>query len=148
MIAPLHRESIAERAAQTVLAASKAVSKTPPKRSGSATKSSAEKANRAPVFYPGDVIECLQGSPNDWPIGKGKLYLVAVDVIAAFDHRGPANGVILDPCPNRHGVSDGPKHPYVWDNERFSFFRHPYDGRPVITRNLVPPTHPDVMESS
>ena len=144
MIGSLHRETLAERAAQTALAASRALAKTK-KTSSSATKSSAEKDKNkeSKQFTPGDLVECIDGHTNKWPLETGKVYMVAIDVIAGFNHRGPACGLILDPCPNRHGVSDGPKHPYVWDSERFIFFSHP---RPVqqtfVQRPLVAPLEP------
>ena len=109
----------------------------------SVMKSSAEKAKEPQSFAPEDLVECIEGHQNNWPLETGKVYMVAIDVIAGFNHKGPASGVILDPCPNRHGVSNGPAHPYVWDSERFIFFSHP---RPVqqtfVQRPLVAPLEP------
>ena len=109
----------------------------------SATKSSAEKAKETRRFMAEDLVKCIEGHPSNWPLETGKVYMVAIDLIAGFNHRGPASGIILDPCPNRQGVSSGPAHPYVWDNERFIFFSHP---RPVqhtfVQRPLVAPLEP------
>lgn len=116
------------------------------KTSNSATKSSAAKGKGTRIFYPGDLIECIDGHETKWPLETGKVYLVAIDVIAGFNHRGPASGVILDPCPNIQGVHVGPNHPYVWDNERFVFFGRPVERKPVVRKPLVPPLQPYDMD--
>ncbi len=143
MIAPLTHTEAVEQGVGPAQAVARRHAAKMKKNFASATKSLAEKADESRNFLPEDLIECINGHPNNWPLETGKVYMVAVDVIAGFNHRGPASGVILDPCPNRHGVSDGPKHPYVWDSERFVFFSHP---RPVqqtfVQRPLVAPLEP------
>lgn len=139
--APLNQTETAI-VANPALAASVGRAEKRRKTFNSATKNSAARVNETRMFCPGDIVKCVNGHDNKWPLETGKTYMVAIDVIAGFNHRGPASGIILDPCPNRHGVSVGPNHPYVWDNERFVFFYHPRDMKPVVQKELTPPLEP------
>lgn len=143
MIAPLtHTEAVNQGVGPAQAVARRHAAKRQ-KTLDSATKSSEEKDKETRFFIPEDLVKCINGHESKWPLETGKVYMVAIDVIAGFNHRGPASGVILDPCPNRHGVSNGPSHPYVWDSELFIFFSHP---RPVqqtfVQRPLVAPLEP------
>jgi len=143
MIAPLTRTEAANQDVGHAQAVAKRHAAKKQKTLDSATKSSAEKDKDNKSFIPGDLVKCIEATPNNWPLALEKIYMVAVDVIAGFSHKGPTNGVILDPCPSRHGVSNGPMHPYVWDNERFVFFSHPKaTNKTFVPAVMSTPTEP------